>query len=414
MSCPDDDPLISFHGNTPIGPYETVEHLVDPTARRPTLRMLTDGLVAYGLFHDNISLPTYPFTPVKIEEGGTGLGELGAALEVLRVNAGGTALEYSSAGAGDVSGTFLTGGNIPYATAAHTLETNAGLYFEIGDLALYVDGFVSAQNIYESTDNNIALGKSAFNRAATFASNNIAIGKGPQSNILTGTHNIAIGLDSQFSLDDSFNIAIGNSSQYNLVTGANNIGVGDHAQYAAAVSYGNIGIGHYVQYSLNGGAQNVAIGKSAQYDLTDGNDNVAFGEESQRNLTTGDGNICVGYQSGFTSGASPSNTNALTTGDRNTFIGYQTGFNTSTQRSNTTAIGSGAYVNADNTVALGNAAVTTVMAGSTGAARVVAGALTLSGLSAYANNAAAISGGLTVGQLYTIAGSNPRALAIVY
>lgn len=32
----------------------------------------------------------------------------------------------------------------------------------------------------------------------------------------------------------------------------------------------------------------------------------------------------------------------------------------------------------------------------------------------YANNAAAISGGLTAGQVYTVAGSNPRLLAIVF
>jgi len=56
-----------------------------------------------------------------------------------------------------------------------------------------------------------------------------------------------------------------------------------------------------------------------------------------------------------------------------TFVGYQAGLASATQRTNSTAIGSQAYVDADNTVALGNSAVTDVLAGSTGLARTTQG-----------------------------------------
>jgi hypothetical protein len=43
----------------------------------------------------NISL-TYNGTAIPVTSGGTGLNSLGAALQVLRVNSGGTALELHS------------------------------------------------------------------------------------------------------------------------------------------------------------------------------------------------------------------------------------------------------------------------------------------------------------------------------
>lgn len=43
-------------------------------------------------------------TPLDVTLGGTGLASLGSALQVIRVNAGGTALEYAAAGTGDVVG----------------------------------------------------------------------------------------------------------------------------------------------------------------------------------------------------------------------------------------------------------------------------------------------------------------------
>jgi hypothetical protein len=43
-------------------------------------------------------------TPLDTTLGGTGLSSLGSALQVIRVNAGGTALEYAAAGTGDVVG----------------------------------------------------------------------------------------------------------------------------------------------------------------------------------------------------------------------------------------------------------------------------------------------------------------------
>jgi hypothetical protein len=38
----------------------------------------------------------------------------------------------------------------------------------------------------------------------------------------------------------------------------------------------------------------------------------------------------------------------------------------------------------------------------------------LTGLSAYANNAAALAGGLVAGDAYLVAGSDPRTVAVVF
>jgi hypothetical protein len=133
---------------------------------------------------------------------------------------------------------------------------------------------------------------------------------------------------------------------------------------------------------------------------TDVAGNVASGDQSQYSLTTGSYNVASGYLSGYISGATPSAANAITTSTNTTFIGYQAGLGSPTQRTNATAIGANAYVDADNTVVLGDGAVTDVLAGSTGAARVRAGTLTLSNLPVYADNAAALGGGLTAGQVY--------------
>lgn len=405
-SCPDDNVLLSFFSATPVGR----QTLTDGSTSM--LRRIADGLANFGLF--SFGTPGN-IIPTKVEEGGTGLNSLGAAFEVLRVNAGGTALEYSSAGSGDISGT-LTVGRVPYASAEHILSDDAGFVYDPVLNNLGVTGKIQSANIYESAANyNFAFGTDAFNRSgAVTASYNIAIGYLTQNSIINGANNLAIGHNSQLNCDGSSNIGIGNDSQLALEGGSANIAIGVSAQRMAASAYNNVGIGVAAQYSLESGQENIAVGNSAQEYIVSGEGNIAVGYESQKSITTGGSNVCIGTQSGFVSGATPSVTNAITSGTNNTFLGYRAGFNTSTQRTNSTAIGSGAYIDADNTVALGNAAVTTIMAGSSGAARVVAGALTLSGLQSYANNAAAITGGLTAGQLYMVAGSNPRTLAIVY
>lgn len=60
---------------------------------------------------------------VPINQGGTNLTSLGSSLQILRVNSGGTALEYATLGT--ISG--LTSGRIPYANSATSITDDANL-----------------------------------------------------------------------------------------------------------------------------------------------------------------------------------------------------------------------------------------------------------------------------------------------
>jgi len=112
------------------------------------------------------------------------------------------------------------------------------------------------------------------------------------------------------------------------------------------------------------------MGASALYGNTGGSNNSAVGVNALVANTTGSNNTASGKDAGYTSGAVPTTANAVTTGSNLTFVGYQSGLGSATQRSNSTAIGANAYVDADNTVVLGNGSVTDVLAGSTAGAYV--------------------------------------------
>lgn len=147
--------------------------------------------------------------------------------------------------------------------------------------------------------------------------------------------------------------------------GGSNTAFGFEAlQPLTAAGSGNTAIGagalHY-----NTGGSNVAVGQSAIGNAVGaGSNNMALGESSLGGLTSGSNNTAAGQYSGLVSGATPAIANKLTTGSNNTFVGQQSGFGSATQRTNSTAIGANAYVDASNTVALGDGSVTEVIAGS--------------------------------------------------
>ena len=205
---------------------------------------------------------------------------------------------------------------------------------------------------------------------------------------------------------------------------SNSVGAGQYALSSNTTGNGNVvGAGAYALYSNTTGSNNsVGAGVAVLYDNTTGssnsvgaglyaltynttgsNNSVGAGDSALYENTTGSNNTATGFESGYNTGAAPSYANAVTTGSYLTFLGARAGLGSPTQRTNSTAIGAGAYVDANNTVVLGNGAVTNVMAGSTGAARFTGGTATLSALPVYADNAAATAGGLTAGQLYRTA-----------
>lgn len=154
------------------------------------------------------------------------------------------------------------------------------------------------------------------------------------------------------------------SAGYGLFAGADRVGL---------LGFTSVGIGYGVLSAAKQTSLSVGIGYQALSAAVETKNLVAVGAFAGRNLTSGGAATLLGANAGYISGATPSSANAITTGTFNTFVGYQTGFNSATQRTNTTVLGANAYVDADNTVVLGNGAVTDVLAGSTGLARVTQG-----------------------------------------
>lgn len=173
---------------------------------------------------------------------------------------------------------------------------------------------------------------------------NTGLGSGALRNIRSGTYNTAVGVNAYTNLvSGSYNSAVGQAANFYLTSGSNNVAVG-------------------VSALMNGstGSYNTAVGKSAG-----------------RSATTPSFNSFFGAESGYKSGATPATANGVTTGSNLTFLGYQAGLGSATQRTNATAIGYQAYVDADNTVVLGDENVTDIFAGSTALANVKAGSVQL-------------------------------------
>jgi len=108
--------------------------------------------------------------------------------------------------------------------------------------------------------------------------------------------------------------------------------------------------------ALTSGVGNVCVGLKSQTSSTTGSTNVSVGNSSLFSLTTGIDNIAIGEKAGY----NPNNVSQChVTGNQCVFIG--TSARPSTQNlTNATAIGNTAVVDADNTIQLGNTAVTSV------------------------------------------------------
>ena len=127
------------------------------------------------------------------------------------------------------------------------------------------------------------------------------------------------------------------------------IGTTEHGTLSNAIN--NIGIGLNSLRAITGGQNNIAVGKDSLSSNNSGSTNTGIGTKTLENNTTGQGNVSIGNQSGTVN----------TTGQNNTFIGkYSDATSTYNNLSNATAIGYNAKVNTNNTIQLGNNAITNV------------------------------------------------------
>ena len=131
-------------------------------------------------------------------------------------------------------------------------------------------------------------------------------------------------------------------------TDGRNIAMGINALNSNTTGGWNVALGAYTLQNASTASSNVAVGNEVMGVSAPGNGNTGVGSRSLM-LTTGSSNTAIGASSGAT----------ITSGSNNTFVGYAADADV-VGRTNATAIGNGAIVTADNSIQLGNSAVTNI------------------------------------------------------
>jgi hypothetical protein len=243
-------------------------------------------------------------------------------------------------------------------------------------------------------NNTTGLYNNAFGQVALYSNTtglyNNAFGQNALQNNTTGQQNNAFGQAALYSnTTGQQNSAFGQGALQNNTTGQQNSAFGVNSLQNNTTGVYNSAFGVAALYSNTTGNYNSAFGAYALYSNTTGQQNSAFGVVALQNNTTGNNNLGLGYYAGL----------------YNTTISNQLFINTFDQ---------GSYANdVSNSLIYG-------IFNATPASQTLAinaGKVQLSYLPSYANNAAALSGGLVAGDLYRLSGGSlvdPEPIYIVH
>jgi hypothetical protein len=201
------------------------------------------------------------------------------------------------------------------------------------------------------------------------------------------TANLFVGEDAGLVTTGNSNNFMGFQTGYRNTAGSNNDFIGYQAGYSNLTAHNNNFIGFQAGYSNTLGENACFIGTQAGYANTSGNNNTFIGFSSGKANTTGYANTFIGIASGFTN----------ISGHDNTFIGNKSGYYET--GNNKLFIDNATRANeADARV---KALIYGIFDAATANQRLrINGILELTEIYNFANNAAAITGGLTVGQVY--------------
>ena len=210
---------------------------------------------------------------------------------------------------------------------------------------------------------------------------------------ITGYENTAIGCDAGSSLLTGYsNTFVGNNAGEGNSSGYNNVGIGADALNNATTVDSNVAVGDQTMMNATGG-KNTAIGKGAMGGAGAGEYNTVVGLQAL-NTPSGSQNTAIGVWAGQNN-----------SGSNNVFVGYRAGDGSG-------AVSDKLYIDNSNTATpliYGDFSTNslTVNGDST-----VTGKLKVT-LSVYANNAAAVAGGLAVGTFYRT-GGDPDLVCVVH
>ena len=296
---------------------------------------------------------------------GTGSGTFSTTLS----NSGVTAGSYGSTTAipiftVDTKGRLTSAGTVGITAGVSSLNyTSTTTYAAGGTISGTTLTLAAADG---SNPGLISTGAQTIGGAKTFNAdllvNGVTVGRGAGNE----STNIAIGSTAlRVNTSGNWNTATGYQALYDNTTGALNTATGLNALFRNTTGEWNTATGVQALVTNTIGARNTSSGINSMYYNTIGNDNTAYGVQALQSNTTGNNNTAIGKSALF----------ANTTGSNNTAIGNGADV-LSAGLTNATAIGNGAIVSTDNTIKLGNAAVTSVVTSGTISATGFTGPLT--------------------------------------
>ena len=283
---------------------------------------------------ENTLMGDYAGTAVTTGDYNTAFGKNALMSETVGRDA--TAFGYAAL-ANQASGSTVSSNNVG-------VGINTGSYNETGTKNTYVGANAGRGANGNSNSNNVAVGETAL-LSITTGTRNTSIGRGSGDGLTTANRTVIIG--------DSAGSGV-------MTTNAS----------ASIPSYadGTVAVGYSALYALTTGAGNTAIGYNALAleDTGDRNTAVGYSSLSSVNGADNNSNTAIGYNSG----------DVITTGTNNTCLGANTD-PSANSGANQTVVGSGATGVADNSVTLGNSAVTAVYMGDDSGAHVYCSSLSV-------------------------------------
>ena len=272
----------------------------------------------------------------------------------------------SNVAIGSLSLNLNNGGNFNTALGSNALANNI---FGSYNIAI---GYNSLAN--STVNNNIAIGYNTLtanttgtrNQAIGVAAlelnttgiNNTAIGDYSLNNNNTGNNNIASGLNALYlNTSGSDNVVTGMEAMFGNTTGQSNVANGHQALRNNAIGNNNTAVGNNAGNNNSTGNSNTAMGDFALSQNFGGNNNTAIGATALYNNVSGSGNVAIGFESGRYFGAS--GTDILNGANNCVYVGTQIrALNNSAD--NEVVIGYAALGRGNNTVQIGNDAMTSI------------------------------------------------------